>query len=172
MKKVILPFALYALLFNFTPAFADSSDPDVVPAVDFNRYSGLWYDIAHAPNFFQKDCVRSTAEYQVLTPLSVSVKNICYKANGSSSDIEGEAKVVDPTVPAKLKVRFNIFARGDYWIIDLDPNYQWAVVSAPKKKSLFILSRQAPMDSVLLEKIVQSLKAKGFATEDLVYGQY
>lgn len=172
MKNLLLLFAFCGLLLSAKPAAADSSDPDVVSSVDFNRYAGLWYDIAHAPNFFQRGCVRSTAEYKVLTPLSVSVKNICYKSDGSTSDIEGEAKVVDPAVPAKLKVRFNFFARGDYWIIDLDPNYQWAVVSAPKKKSLFILSRQAPMDPVLLDKIIESLKAKGFATEDLVYDQY
>lgn len=172
MKKVASIFVLLNL-FNFSwVQAADLSDPEVVSSVDLNRYAGYWYDIAHAPNFFQRGCVRSTAEYAVLSPLSVSVKNTCYKEDGSISDIDGEAKVVNPEVPAKLKVRFNFFARGDYWIVDLDPDYQWSVVSGPEKKTLFILSRQAPMDPQVLAQIVDRLKQRGFKTDDLIYGQY
>ncbi len=171
--KVFVGLFAALILFNLNYVHAaEPSDPEVVSAVDFNRYAGFWYEIAHAPNFFQRGCVRSTAEYAVLTPLSVSVKNTCFKADGSSSDIEGTATVVDPAVPAKLKVRFNIFAKGDYWIVDLDPNYQWAVVSGPKKKSLFILSRQGPMDAQVLKGIIDRLKLKGFNTDELIYDQY
>ena len=148
------------------------SDPQVVETVDFNRYVGLWYDIAHDPNFFQRNCLRSTAEYQILSPDSVSVHNICYKKDGETDDIKGVAKVTDPKVPAKLEVDFGFMRKGDYWIIDLDPNYQWAVVSGPKKKSLFILARQAPMERMLLDQILTSLKNKGFETDDLVFDEY
>lgn len=171
--KVFTSLCILPLFLFLNPANANNgSDPKVVPDVDLNRYVGQWYEIAHSPNFFQRGCVRSTAEYAVLTPSSISVKNVCYKANGSTKDITGKAKVVDPSVPAKLKVRFNFFARGDYWIVDLDPNYQWAVVSGPKKKSLFILSRQAPMNDHLLKKILDRLKHRGFKVDDLIYDQY
>lgn len=172
MKTVISLLSLLVLTFAPLTHAEDPSDPEVVPVVDLNRYAGLWYEIAHSPNFFQRNCVRSTAEYSVLTPLSVSVKNTCYKENGAVSDISGEAKVVDPAVPAKLKVRFNFFARGDYWIVDLDPDYQWAVVSGPKKKSLFILSRKAPMDAQVLAEMLERLKQRGFKLDDLIYDQY
>ena len=148
------------------------SDPQVVETVDFNRYVGLWYDIAHDPNFFQRNCLRSTAEYQILSPDSVSVHNICYKKDGETDDIKGVAKVTDSRFPAKLEVDFGFMRKGDYWIIDLDPNYQWAVVSGPKKKSLFILARQAPMERMLLDQILTSLKNKGFETDDLVFDEY
>ena len=145
------------------------SDPQVVDFVDLQKYQGFWYEIAHSPNFFQRSCLRSTAEYAIISPDTVSVHNVCYKENGSTSDISGEAKVTDPSVPAKLKVRFNIFAKGDYWIIDLDPTYQWAVVSAPQKKSLFILARQQRLDRPVLEGILLSLKNKGFDINKLVF---
>jgi Bacterial lipocalin len=153
-------------------ALADDTDPDVVASVDFNRYSGLWYEIAHAPNFFQQDCVRSTAEYKVLSADSVSVLNTCYKADGGTRDIKGVAKVVDSATPAKLKVEFETGQTGDYWIVLLDKDYGWAVVSAPKKKSLFILSRQGPMDKYTQEKIVYTLKRRGFNTDELIYDKY
>lgn len=145
------------------------SDPQVVDSVDLQKYQGLWYEIAHSPNFFQRSCVRSTAEYTIIDAETIGVYNTCFKKDGSTSDISGKAKITDPAVPAKLKVRFNFFARGDYWIIDLDPTYQWAVVSAPQKKSLFILARQSPMPREVLEKILLSLKSKGFEINKLVF---
>lgn len=169
LAALLTGFLIYAI---GEPVMANDSDPQVVSEVDLNRYAGTWYDIAHSPNFFQRNCVRSKAEYAVTSPTSISVKNTCYKEKGGISDIEGTAKIVDPAEPAKLKVRFNFFARGDYWIIDLDSDYQWAVVSGPEKKSLFILSRQAPMAPEVLEKILTSLKQKGFRTEEFVFGQY
>jgi apolipoprotein D and lipocalin family protein len=173
--KIILNFLVFfTCLQSFASAMgrAHPSDPEVVKIVDLNLYSGTWFDIAHNPNFFQKKCLRSMAEYSVLTPLSISVYNKCYKALGETSDIRGTATVVDPKVPGKLKVKFNLIARGDYWITALDPNYQWAIVSGPQKKSLFILSRVAPMNPVLLKKILSDLKALGFNTEELVFDQY
>lgn len=174
-KKAMSAIALIlagATLFLGSKGFTAETDPQVVSEVDLNLYSGKWYEIAHAPNFFQRNCLRSTADYAVLSPTSISVKNVCFKENGEISDIEGTAKIVDPAEPAKLKVRFNFFARGDYWIVDLDPHYQWAVVSGPGKKSLFILARQAPMNPDLLANILSTLKSKGFRTEELIYDKY
>ena len=165
-----MKFGVVLLMGVSSMAFA--SDPEVVDSVDLGRYAGIWHEIAHAPNFFQRKCVRSTAEYRVLSPTEISVYNVCTKADGSRSDISGTARIPDPSVPAKLRVRFNVFAKGDYWITDLDPNYEWAVVSAPKKKSLFILARTAPMDPVLLEKILSNLRSKGFNVDHLVFDRY
>lgn len=147
-------------------------DPDVVAQVDLDRYVGKWFEVAHSPNFFQRKCVSSTAEYSVLTPGQISVYNTCYKANGSTSDISGVATVVDPSVPAKLRVRFSFFQKGDYWITELDPDYQWAVVSSPGKRFTFILSRTAPLARETLEQILTTLKSKGFETESLVFDEY
>jgi apolipoprotein D and lipocalin family protein len=169
----MISIILSSLLFTSIPGQAcDNKDPEVVPSVNLEQYSGLWYEIAHSPNYFQKNCVRSTADYKVLDEKSVSVKNVCFKENGDTSDISGKAKIVNPEGPAKLKVRFIWFARGDYWIVDLDPNYQWAIVSGPKKKSTFILARKAPMDPELLTQLITSLKARGFDTDSLIYDKY
>ena len=153
-------------------AWAAPSDPTVVPTVDLNKYAGLWYEIAHAPNFFQRGCMRSTAEYQVIDATSVTVHNVCFKENGKTKDISGVAKVTDPAVPAKLRVKFSFFQRGDYWITHLDDQYQWAVVSAPKKKSLFILSRTFPMDPGVLADILVRLKIDGFNTDELIFDKH
>jgi len=153
-------------------AQADQNDPDVVSQVDLVRYVGTWKEIAHSPNFFQGSCVHSTAEYAILNSSSISVHNICYKKDGSTSDINGVATIPNPAIPAKLKVKFNFFARGDYWITALDTQYQWALVSSPGKKSNFILARNAPMDPELLKRILADMKAEGFNTENLIFDKY
>lgn len=157
---------------SMNKSYADANDPQVVEQIDLQKYSGKWYEIARKPTFFQRNCVRSTAEYQVIDETTVSVYNVCYKADNSTSDIKGTAKIVDINEPAKLKVKFNIFAQGEYWVTELDPNYQWAVVSASKKSTLFILAREAPMKPELLKTILDNLKAKNFNLDDLVYDQY
>lgn len=172
MFMVIVSSIFISVVARASKAIEGSVDPEVVKSVDLQRYSGLWHEVAHAPNFFQRGCLQSTAEYQVISSDSISVYNSCIKENGSKSDISGIARVMDLSVPAKLKVKFNFFARGDYWIVGLDDKYQWAVVSGPRKKSLFILSRVVPMDSDLLRNILADLKQKKFNVDDLVFGRY
>ncbi|MBY0555068.1 lipocalin family protein [bacterium] len=170
--KALVASIILSSCASINKSYADETDPSVVSQIDLQKYSGKWYEIARKPTFFQRNCIRSTAEYQVIDDSSVSVYNVCYKADNSTSDIKGTAKIVDRNVPAKLKVKFNIFAQGEYWVTELDPNYQWAVVSASKKSSLFILAREAPMKPELLKSILDTLKAKNFDLTDLVYDQY
>tara|TARA_B110001454_G_scaffold219111_1_gene250011 strand:+ start:13645 stop:14142 length:498 start_codon:yes stop_codon:yes gene_type:complete len=147
----------------------EGRDPEVIKNIDLNRYMGKWYEIAHKPNFFQNLCEWSTAEYQLLESGKVSVLNRCYKGEKQITSISGTAAAKDSLAPAKLQVDFGFFRKGDYWIVDLDENYQWAVVSGPNMKSLFILSRTAQMDNSTLEMILENLKTRGFNISDLIY---
>ena len=162
-------FAL-AFMWPFSPCFA--SDPSVVPSVNLERYAGLWYQVAHFPSFFLNGCDSSTAEYSLNDDATVGVFNTCYKDGEVRSTIRGKARAENPAEPAKLKVDFGFFAKGDYWIVALDEDYQWSVVSGPGRSSLFILSRQGPMDPVRLAEIVAKLKEDGFETEKIIYDKY
>lgn len=172
MKSLLLIIAFLTSCTFFEKSYADKSDPTVVNQIDLNKYAGKWFEIARYPTFFQRNCISSTAEYLVQADNSLSVYNVCYKADRSTSDIKGTATIVDPAVPAKLKVRFNVFAQGEYWVIALDSNYQWAVVSSSAKSSLFVLARTAPMNPELKDSIISELKNRGFETEKLIFDQY
>lgn len=174
MNKSTLALAAigFSVFAGVALAKSDKRDPKVVSDVDLARYAGFWYEIAHDPNFFQRECERSTAQYGLKEDGTVSVLNTCYKDDEPLRTINGTASVVSAKEPAKLKVDFGFMGKGDYWIVALDGNYQWAVVSAPKKASLFILSRQAPMETNLLNQIVGDLKKRGFDTDSLIFDQY
>lgn len=144
--------------------FSSAQTLQTVPYVDLNKYVGKWYEIASFPQWFQKDCTCTTAEYTLTEKGSVIVENRCQKdsISGKESYIKGTAFVVEKSGNAKLKVQFFWPFKGKYWIIDLAEDYSYAVVGNPNKKYLWVLSRAPKMDDVIYQKIVSRIKKKGF----------
>ena len=138
--------------------------PRVVPFVDLERYQGDWYEIARYPNRFQKGCVGSMATYTLKDDGTISVLNRCYEGsfNGKPRSVTGSARVVDQHTNAKLKVTFFWPFRGDYWIIDLGRDYEYAVVGHPRRTYLWILSRTKKMDEAVYKGILDRLKEAGY----------
>jgi apolipoprotein D and lipocalin family protein len=133
----------------------------VVPKVDLGRYAGRWYEIASFPQIFQRGCTDSRADYRLRGDGTVEVLNSCLR-DGRVDTAKGKAWVVDAATGAKLKVSFFWPFRGDYWIIELGGDYEYAVVSAPSMKYLWILSRTPQMDEQRYQAIVVRLKDRGF----------
>jgi apolipoprotein D and lipocalin family protein len=147
-----------------------------VPSVDLNRYSGKWYEIARYPNKFQKQCVANvTANYTVKQNGKLEVLNECLKKDGLVDSAKAEGKVADKGSNAKLKVRFAPgflsvfgFVWADYWIIDLAPDYDYAVVADPKREYLWILSRKPEMKEPVYQDILRRVEKQGFNPGQLV----
>jgi apolipoprotein D and lipocalin family protein len=142
----------------------NSQTLQTVSAVDLQKYSGKWFEIASFPQQFQKGCHCTTAEYTISEKGYVIVENRCNRdsINGKQSYIKGKAFADKNTGNAKLKVQFFWPFRGKYWIIDLANDYSYAVVSNPNKKYLWILSRTPKMDIEIYQQIIKRLMEKGF----------
>ena len=137
----------------------------VVQSVDISRYAGTWYEIAKYPNRFQKGCVATSATYTVLPGgRGIEVVNRCRDGSldGPVRTIKGKARVVDPDTNARLKVTFFWPFSGDYWIIALGTEYDYAVVGTPDRKYLWILSRTPRMDGTVYERILEGVRAQHF----------
>jgi apolipoprotein D and lipocalin family protein len=144
-----------------------SNELEVVPKVELERYLGKWYEIAHLPARFEQGCEQTTATYSLSEKGNISVLNECMK-NGKITKAKGKAKVVDKNTNAKLKVSFFGPFYGDYWIIRLGSDYNYAVVGTPDRKYLWILSRTPQMHNKLFSEILEFVKAKGFSVEKLL----
>ena len=145
------------------------SELEVVGAVDLSRYAGRWYEIARLPNRFEKNCADSvTATYTLRSDGKVDVVNRCRKENGEYTTATGKAKIVDKKTNAKLKVTFFWPFYGDYWILDLGPNYEYAVVGAPNRDYLWILSRTPQFDQQLYQRLLTKMATRGFETERMI----
>jgi len=140
---------------------------EVVPYVDLKKYLGKWYEIAHLPFRFEEGCSDITATYSLREDGSISVLNEC-KKNGKVKRAKGKAKVVDKNTGAKLKVTFFWPFYGDYWIINLGNDYDYAVVGTPNRKYLWLLSRTPQMDDKLFSQLTELAKSKGFDVTNLI----
>jgi apolipoprotein D and lipocalin family protein len=154
--------------------------PETIKVLDIGRYQGVWYEIASTKPSFQKDCVCVTATYTPLGDGSVGVDNSCRikSPTGELKIARGTAIIPDLNEPGKLKVTFseqNAVARffgglfrTNYWIVDLGADYNYAVISSPFKKPIWILSRTPQLPEEEYKRILANLDSKGFAVEDIV----
>lgn len=136
-----------------------------VDSVDLSRYLGLWYEIAAYPKWFERGMTNVTAQY-TLDKNKIKVTNAGIR-NGKKKEAHATAWPVEGSHNAKLKVQFFWPFKSDYWVIDLAPDYSWAVVSNPKRSSLWILSRTKEMPDQIYSGICRRLSANGFDLEAL-----
>lgn len=163
--KIVL--GLTFLLLGAAPApWAHAADAElpVVESVDLARYQGLWYEIARLPQRFQSGCTAVTAEYTPLANGKIRVLNTCRKGSldGPVKSATGTARVVNSPQNSKLKVSFFWPFEGDYWILELGENYEYAVVGAPSRESLWILSRTPELPEAQINAILERRVAQGF----------
>jgi apolipoprotein D and lipocalin family protein len=171
-KKIIIISLLIFLPQTLFPQEKSLPELVTVDKVDLKKYVGLWYEIAKIPNSFQDQCIYgTTAEYKIDEDGDIIVTNSCYDEKDKLDVAEGLAKVVDKNTNAKLEVSFVSFLGirpfwGDYWIIGLDENYQWAVVGTPSRKYGWVLSRIPSLPDSTMENIFDILKSQHYNPDD------
>jgi apolipoprotein D and lipocalin family protein len=151
--------------------------PEVVPSIDLTRYQGKWYEIARFPNRFEKSCASDvTATYALAADGHINVVNECRKPSGERKQAEGKARRASKDgPPSKLEVRFAPaflsflpVVWGEYWVIDLAPDYSYSVVGDSDRDYLWILSRTPIMDEPKYQQAVKAAAAQGFDVNRLV----
>jgi apolipoprotein D and lipocalin family protein len=145
-----------------------------VDRVDLDRYLGTWYEIARYPNSFQEGCQATTATYSLRDDGDIDVLNACHEGSpdGPRDTAEGKAWVVDEQTNAKLEVQFFWPFSGDYWIIDLGDEYEYAVVGHPDRTYFWILSRTPSLDEAVLEGILTRAEAQGYDRKKLIWTEH
>ncbi|GAB2315468.1 lipocalin family protein [Stenotrophomonas maltophilia] len=162
------PALLACLLLAALPVIA-AEPVRAVDTLDIDRYAGQWHEIAHLPVSFQKQCVGEiTANYGLRRDGRISVTNACRNGDGERVVAEGVARPVAGH-PGQLQVRFVPdwlswvpLVWADYWVLALDPDYQWALVGEPDRKYLWILSRLPEMDRARFEQLKAKAETMGY----------
>jgi apolipoprotein D and lipocalin family protein len=137
-----------------------------VESVDLARYVGAWYEIALLPNGFQSQCVADTQARYRRDGDVIRVTNRCRKSDGSLAEINGVAKIVEGSGNTKLRVSFFRPFYGDYWVLALDPDYQWVLVGEPRRKFGWVLARTPKLDEGSLKRALDRADELGFKQEE------
>ncbi|MDP5239741.1 lipocalin family protein [Uliginosibacterium sp. 31-16] len=155
-----------------TFASAPTTEEPLIPiaTLDVPRYLGTWYEIAKFPNWFQRKCASDTrADYSLKPDGTLQVLNRCRQIDGEITEALGAARQIGDASSPKLKVRFAPAwlsfipaVWGNYWVIDLDADYQLAAVSEPGREYLWILSRSPQPAPQAYAALLERLKNKGF----------
>lgn len=140
-----------------------------VTGFELDRYLGQWYEIARLDHSFERglDCV--TADYSLRDDDGVRVINRGYNLEDQEWDeAEGRAYFIDDENVGRLKVSFFGPFYGGYNVLELDDDYQWALVAGPNRDYLWILSRSPEMDSATESRLRQRAAELDFPVDELI----
>ena len=145
----------------------------VEPVREFNlsNYLGQWYEIARLDHSFERGLSHVTAEYSLRSDGGVSVLNRGFSAENSEwKEAQGKAYFVDKETEGYLKVSFFGPFYGSYVIFEIEPErYDYAFVSGPNNKYLWLLSRTPTVSQAVIEKFERLSLGHGFKTDELIY---
>lgn len=162
---------LAVLLASAAASAGCGSEPlDVAQNVDLSQFQGKWYEIARLPRTTQQGCYGTTAFY---SPMSGGAMQFVNQCNLGSNDgplhtVSMSATVPDPSTPAKLALDIGGYS-GDYWILEVGPKYEYAMVGHPTRLYLWILSRTPTLDAATTQMLVSYAQSEHFDTSQLIY---
>ena len=140
-----------------------------VENLDLKQYTGKWYEIARFEHFFEEGCKNVSASYSLNEDGTIKVINRCTMIkDNTKKEAHGVAYATDQS-NSKLKVSFFRPFYGDYWVIDLADDYSHALVGAPSREYLWILSRTKSIDPSTKESLLGTISARGFDASNLIW---
>jgi apolipoprotein D and lipocalin family protein len=169
MKKIL--FFLIILTACKQPAM---TQPNQIIRSDFpfelNKYLGTWYEVARFDHPFERGLQGVTATYSLKPDGKIKVLNQGYKNSlkGKLSIAVGKAKLTNPKTPRNLLVSFFWIFYAPYNILEIDPDYQYALIGSNSYKYLWILSRTPQMDEKTYNMLLDKAKARGYDTRKLI----
>ena len=152
------------------PAAALPNRP--IDAIDLPRYMGQWHEIAHLPLFFQRKCVGPiTATSAIDADGKIRLHTSC--------PTQHKPKIVDVLVipeqqqPAVFTIQIGWLSWlphswFEYWVVDIDPQYQWVVIGEANAKHLWIFARSRTMSRALYQHLVKRARDRGYPVDKLM----
>lgn len=171
MRNVIVSFLIgFSIIATSCSNTKTMVNTQTVKELQLDKFLGKWYEIARFPHSFEKDLVGVTATYTMRDDGKIKVLNQGYKStlDGKLSTAVGKAKIPDSKEPGKLKVSFFWFFYADYFVMELDENYEWAVIGSSSPDYLWILSRSSQIDENTYQDLINKIKDRGYNLDKLI----
>ena len=138
--------------------------PSPVPHLDMKQYVGQWYEVARYSDKSEKHCVGDAIVLYALgdKPGRFEVVTSCRMKDGVRDIHNKDGKAQDTSGGGALKLASLWPFWTKYWVLALDPGYQWALVGTPNHKNLWILSKTETLSPETLTDIEAKASAQGF----------
>ncbi len=171
MKYILITSSLVLLISCvWSTQAADLIDRRTVPQLDLERFLGHWYEIARYDHRFERDLESVETDYLLRPDGKIEVVNRGIDSRtGKLKIARGKAKTTDH--PGQLRVSFFWFFYSDYNILEIDENYEWALIGGSSPKYLWILARKPHLDRQTLAYILRLAQQRGYSTSNLIWNQ-
>jgi len=165
-----------SLIFTLLLAACASTPPNPNPraeqplvlakSVDLDRFMGRWYVIANIPYFAERGYVGSYVEYALRKDGDIDDYFLGHKTTFDAPLEKKTLKdwVIEGTNNARWKSSPFWPLSFDFLIIDVDADYQTAMIGYPDKKWGWIFAREPTLDDATYAKLIAKLDAQGYDT--------
>jgi apolipoprotein D and lipocalin family protein len=142
--------------------------PEPVDHLDVQRYMGTWYEISRIRHRFEPKMAGTTVTYFLRNDGRIDILGRSRKKSldGKLRTVKAVARTSDDS-PGKFEVSFMRPFWADHWVLDVGPNYEYAVVGHPSRDYLWILSREPTLARDVYDGILDRLEDQNFPIERL-----
>ena len=172
-KRIFLALGIAAFALSVFQSCSSVEIPDGVTAVqnfEKDKYLGKWYEIARFDFRFERNLDNTTAEYSLNPDGTIKVLNKGYNFKKQMWDsAEGKAKFVGSESEARLKVSFFGPFYAGYNVVDIDKDYQTALVYGSSTKYIWILSRTKTIDNATKNRLLEKAKKDGYDVSQFIW---
>lgn len=163
------PALLILTLLGASPVLARAPSPS--RAIPASLYSGRWYEAARTPNFRENGCARVYNDFSGMTGSSVLLTQTCVRRSGRLWVNRARAQVVPGTGNTKFKLGFlGGLIHQEYWILDVSPAADWAILATPGGHYVWLLARRPEMAAPTQAAALARIAALCYQTDKLRVG--
>ncbi|WFC42395.1 lipocalin family protein [Pseudoxanthomonas sp. SE1] len=166
----VVRIALLALLLAMAAGCASRGPVHAAPdAVDLPRFMGTWHVVAHIPYFAERGHVAARYEYALRDTDKVSVAYHYREGFGEPEQLrEARASVKGDSGNREWTLWFVGVVPAKWRIVEVAPDYSWALADYPGRDMGWILARDPLMDDARYEELVKKARDHGINARQLV----
>jgi apolipoprotein D and lipocalin family protein len=135
----------------------------IVDPFNKEKYLGKWNELARLPNLIEKDLQDLTEEYTLKEDGTIKVVTRAFNASKNKPvEATGTIKFKGSETRGQLEVAYFLPIYLDYNILDIDDDYQYALVSGSSKAYLWLLSRENAIPEEIKQRFLNKAATLGF----------
>lgn len=138
-------------------------------AIDLPRFMGAWHVIAHVPYFGERGHVASRDEYKLRADGRITVHYVYQEGFAEPvKTLDSKATVKQGTGNRRWTTWFFGVIPTKFNILEVAPDYSWALINYPGRDLAWIFSRTADLGDAQYAELVDKMRGHGVDTGKLV----
>lgn len=142
-----------------SPRASASGASEYGAPIDLQRFMGTWYVIGRVPNFIERGHVASVNEYTLREDNKVGIVYRYRDGFGApQQEVRARASVDADSGNHAWRTWFYRIVPTHSRVLEVAPDYSWAMIGYPGREMAWIFARQPDMDKALYKELAERLR--------------